>query len=199
MAVILRSSAAITGPSMPSAGFTSLWWLPGTTGGSTADATDVLARFRSCWDAVKAVVDDSLTINFDPICIAVEATTGALVGAFAGTDPASVVGTSIDHPLPWQTQGLVRLGTSTIVSGRRLRGRLFVPGPGEDDNESTGIPASAYTTLLTTSFANMLVAGATLSEPVIWHRPTAGAGGTHGLITSVGASPDWAVLRSRRS
>lgn len=199
MAVIMRSAAQITGAGIPSGGFTSLWWLPGTTGGSVADATDILDRFRDCWDAVKGVVDDSLTINFDPICIAVEATTGVLTGAFAGTDPASVVGTSIDHPLPFQTQGLVRLATSTVVGGRRLRGRLFVPGPGEDDNESTGLPAVAYTSLLTTSFANMLVAGATLSAPVIWHRPTGGTGGTHGLITSVSASPDWSVLRSRRS
>jgi hypothetical protein len=199
MAVIMRASAQITGAVMPTPGFTSLWWLPGTTGGSTADATDILSRFRACWNGVAARIDDSLSIDFDPICIAVEATTGVLTGAFAGTDPLTVTGTQAGDALPRQTQGLVRLSTSTVVGGRRLRGRLFVPGPAEADNDSAGLPTGTYTSGLTSGFADMLNAGATASVPVIWHRPTGGAGGTHGAITGVSASPSWAVLRSRRS
>jgi hypothetical protein len=199
MAVIMRAAAVISGAMMPTQGFSSLWWLPGTTGGSTADATDILSRFRGCWNGVAAFFDDGLTIDFDPICIAVEATTGVLTGAFVGTDPASVTGTEAGDPLPAQTQGLVRLATSTVVGGRRLRGRIFVPGPAEARNDSSGLPNSTYTSGLTSGFAAMLTAGATASSPVIWHRPTAGAGGTHGLITGVSAAPTWSVLRSRRS
>jgi hypothetical protein len=199
MAVILRSAALITGTSMPTTGFTSLWWLPGTTGGSTADATDALARFRAVWDGLKSHMDDGLTIDFDPICIAVEATTGVLTGAFAGTDPSSVTGTAAGDPLPSQTQGLVRLATSTVISGRRLRGRLFIPGPVEADNTSAGVPSSTYTTDVTTAAATLFDAGATASEPVIWHRPTGGSGGNHGLVTGVTTVATWSVLRSRRS
>jgi hypothetical protein len=199
MAVILRTAALITGTSMPTTGFTSLWWSPGTAGGSTADATDCLARFRTFWDTLKSHMDDGLTIDFDPICIAVEATTGALTGAFAGTDPLSVTGTAAGDPLPGQTQGLVRLATSTVVSGRRLRGRLFIPGPVEADNTSAGVPSSTYTTDVTTAAATLLAAGATASDAVIWHRPTGGAGGASADITGVGTASTWSVLRSRRS
>jgi hypothetical protein len=199
MAVILRSAATLTGTGIPSTGFTSLWWAPGTVGGSTADATDALARFRTAWDAVAPYMSSSITVDFDPICIAVEATTGVLTGAFAGTDPTSVPGEAAGQPLPYQTQGLVRLATSSVIGGRRLRGRLFIPGPVEADNEATGLPSTTYTGALTTGFATLFDAGATGSEPVIWHRPTAGAGGNSALVTGISAAPTWSVLRSRRS
>jgi hypothetical protein len=198
MAVILRTAAQLTGAASPDPGFTSLWWLPGTTGGSTADATDCLDRFSDFWISAASAVDDAYTVDFDPICIAVEATTGVLVGAFAGTDPASVVGTATGDPLPRQTQGMIRLGTSTVVSGRRLQGRLYVPGPVEGSNSINGVPEAAYVTDITTAAGTLLNPGATASDPVIWHRPTGGAGGSHGIITSVAGSTTWAVLRSRR-
>lgn len=199
MAVILRAAATITGATIPSTGFTSTWWSPATAGGSTADATDILARFRLFWVALAGVMDDALTIDFDPICIAVEATTGVLTGAFAGTDPTSVVGTAAGDPLPMQTQGLVRLQTSTVIAGRRVRGRLFVPGPPEAENTSAGVPSGSYTTALANAGAALLAAGSTASAAVIWHRPTAGAGGASPVITGVSGSPTWSVLKSRRS
>ena len=198
MAVILRTAALLTGAASPDPGFTSLWWIPGTVGGSTADATDCLARFRASWDAFKANIHQDYTIDFDPICIAVESTTGVLTGAFAGTDPASVVGTGTGDPLPRQTQGLVRLTTSTVIGGRRLRGRLFIPGPLESANTTGGLPSSGYPSALTTSFGSLLTAGATASSPVIWHRPTGGTGGNNALITGIGGATTWSVLRSRR-
>jgi hypothetical protein len=199
MAVILRSSALITGTGLPGSGFTSLWWNPGTVGGSTADATDVLARFRTLWETMKSHISTSITIDYDPICIAVDAPTGVLTGAFAGTDPTSTVGTFAGDALPRQTQGLGRWATSTVVGGRRVRGRIFIPGPCETDNDAAGLPVAGYITALTASLATVLVAGATASAPVIWHRPTGGAGGSSPLITGVGAAPTWSVLRSRRS
>lgn len=198
MAVILRTAAQLTGTASVEPGFTSLWWLPGTTGGSTADATDCLDRFSDFWISAASAVADEYTVDFDPICIAIEATTGALTGAYVGTDPTSVVGSASGDNLPRQTQGLVRLSTATVVGGRRLRGRLFVPGPVEDSNDGAGLPTSTYVTDVTTAASTLLAAGATASVPVVWHRPTDGAGGTHGVITGVATSPRWSVLRSRR-
>ena len=199
MAVIMRSAAILTGAFFTEPGLTQLWWSPGTVGGSTADATDILARFRACWEAQKSIIHQNVTIDYDPICLAVEATTGVLTGAFNGTDPTTTVCTGATDPLPRQTQGLVRLGTSSVINGRRLRGRLFIPGPLEAANDASGLPTSGYTSSTTTSFASMLTAGATASAPVIWHRPQGGSGGASALITSVGTATAWSVLRSRRS
>lgn len=198
MAVIIRTAAAIGGTGFSTPGFTSLWWSPQTAGGSTADATDCLARFRAFWEAIKAHLYSGVTVTFDPTCIAIEATTGALTGAFAGTPPAVVTGTGAGDQLPRQTQGLARLGTSTIVNGRRLRGRLFLPAGPEGDNTSGQGPTATYQSDVNTALGALLVAGATTSMPVVWHRPGPAGAGTSALVTSVVCSSSWAVLRSRR-
>lgn len=199
MAVILRTMALVTGSAYPVPGLTQLWWAPGTVGGSTADATDCLARFRASWNTFAPHLSNSVSVDFDPICIAVEATTGVLTGAFAGTDPLTVTGAAAGDVCPRQTQGLLRLGTSTVINGRRVRGRLFLPGVLEADNNVNGVPFSTYTSDATTAFSSILTPGATASSPVIWHRPQGGAGGASPAVTSVSCSPSWAVLRSRRS
>lgn len=199
MTVIIRTSAQITGSVMATPGFTSLWWVPGTVGGSTADASDCLDRFRDIWGAFSAHISNQLTFIYDPICVAVEATTGVLTGAFAGTLPGPTAGGGAGDALPRQTQGLGRLSTSSVIGGRRVRGRLFLPGPLEADNTSAGVPSSTYVSDAVAAVASILPAGATASAPCIWHRPTGGAGGASPLITGVSASPSWSVLRSRRA
>lgn len=199
MAVIIRTAALISGSAYPVPGLTQLWWSPGTSGGSTADATDCLARFRAAWNTFAPHLTNQVSVDFDPICIAVEATTGVLTGAFAGTDPSTVTGAASGDVCPRQTQGLLRLGTSTVINGRRVRGRLFLPGVLEADNNVNGVPFSTYTSDATAAFASILSPGSTASAPAIWHRPVAGAGGGSPLVTSVSTSPSWAVLRSRRS
>jgi len=150
------------------------------------------------WEGCKVNIDQTISIDYDPICIAIEATTGALTGAFAGTDPTTTVGGATGDILPHQTQGLGRLSTSTVFGGRRLRGRLFIPGPPESVNSAGGLPTSSYTTTLTTALGTLFTAGATASQAVIWHRPQGGTGGGSAPITGVSAAPAWSVLRSRR-
>lgn len=198
MAVIIRTNAILSGTAFPSPGITGMWWSPQTAGGSIADATDCLARFRAAWNAITAHIDDAIAVDFDPICIAVEDTTGALQGAFAGTDPATVGGAVATDALPHQTQGLLRLGTSSVIGGRRVRGRLYIPGPCEVDNSVNGNPAASYISDITAAFAALNTAGATTSMPRIWHRPQGGSGGQAVAITSFAVATSWSVLRSRR-
>lgn len=199
MAVILRAAAVLSGASIPTGGFSQTWWLPQTVGGSNADATDILARFRAAWATWAPNIGVGYTATFDPICIAVESTTGVLVASFAGTQPAAVTGSGAGDPLPFQTQGLVRLLTSTVLNGRRVQGRLFIPGPLEGGNTTGGGPTAAYQTAYDAGGDGMLAAGATTSSLQVWHRPVNGAGGANASVTSTSPSPTWAVLRSRRS
>jgi hypothetical protein len=163
-----------------------------------ADATDILARFRTFWNTWGPHIGTGISIDFDPICLAIEASTGVLTGAFAGTDPTTVVGGAVGDLLPRQTQGLLRLNTSTVIGGRRVRGRLFIPGALESDNSSAQ-PTGTYLSDLNVAAATLLAAGATASSLVVWHRPTPGVGGgASPAVTGVSAAPTWSVLRSRR-
>lgn len=198
MAVIIRTDALLTSSLSSDPWLASMWWLPGTTGGSTADATDCLDRFRDMWVLLAAKVATGVSIANQGTVIAVEATTGALTGAFSGVAGAAVSSSGGSAPLPAQTQGMIRWATAGVVNNRRVRGRTFVPLPDEGDNDTSGKPGSSYTSQLALGVAALLTAGTTASEPVVWHRPVNNAGGSQHFITGGGARTTWAVLRSRR-
>jgi hypothetical protein len=199
VAVILRTSALVTGSGLPAGGLTQLYWAPGSVGGSTADATDCLARFRALWVSIGTRLSSSISFVFDTTVLAIEATTGVLQGTFEAAPALTVTGGSGSEPLPRQTQGLIRFGTATVLNGRRVRGRLFVPGVQEGDNDGSGQPLAALVTALTVAGGSILSPGATSSEACIWHRPVNGSGGASPDINSASGSPNWAVLKSRRS
>lgn len=199
MSIILRTNALVTGSGLLGGGLSTMYWAPGSVGGSTADASDCLARFRGLWVSIAPRLSSTISFVFDQTVLAIEATTGVLTGSFTAAPALTVVGGSGSEPLPRQTQGLIRWGTASVINGRRVRGRTFVPGVQEGDNDGTGSPLAALVTALTTAGATIFVAGATSSEACIWHRPVGGTGGASPDITSAAGSPTWAVLRSRRA
>ena len=141
----------------------------------------------------------SITFTFDQTVLAIEATTGVLVTTFTAAPALAVTGTDTGDVLPRQTQGLLRWGTASVIGGRRVRGRLFMPAPAEDQNSISAAPEAAYQSALTTAGATVFVAGATASAACIWHRPNGAGPGASPLITSAAAAPVWSVLLSRRA
>ena len=99
---------------------------------------------------------------------------------------------STGQPLPFTTQGLVRLLTNTFNGARRIRGRVFIPGLTEAATQG-GAPDSAFVNtvngLLTTWLAD--AQGTSL---VVW-SPTAGF---PSVVASATLWSQFAVLRSRR-
>jgi hypothetical protein len=107
------------------------------------------------------------------------------------TTPSSGQGTDAGDAMPPTVQGLLQVRTASIVNGRQLRGRIFLPGNGESQN-AVGIPTAATLTDYNTE-ATALINDANTSW-VVWSR-------THGLKGTVSQSSmwtKWAVLRSRR-
>lgn len=175
-------------------------WQPGTGGGSTADATDCLARFRAMWASLGAKIATGGSITFNPFCEVFDSATGDLTGAFTGTTPAAVSPSGGSSPLPAQTQGLISWHTGVIRNGRFLSGRTFVPLPDEGDNTAGAVPSGSYTSQLAAAVTALLTAGSTASEPVVWGRPSTpgGSNGVSGVITSGVGSTEWASQRKRR-
>src|SRR5262245_10964754 len=198
MVVMLKTEAILDGASVADSWLSTLYWEPGTVGGSNSDATDCLARFRAFWNAMNGIVCSGVTATFNPLVLAIDAADGELQAAFTGATPSPVTFVMTGDPLPSQTQGLITWNTSTVVNGRRVRGRTYVPLPSESHNAS-GAPQPAYTTGLQAGVAALMTAGSTASRPVIWHRPPpAGGLGIDAPVIGGSASPAWSVLRSRR-
>lgn len=198
MVVMMRSDAHLTSSLSSDPWLSTMWWIPGTAGGSTADATDILDRFRDFWVAVAPKIANGVSIQMQGTCVAVESATGVLTGVFSGTAGTAVASSAGSGPLPAQTQGLIRWLTNGIVLGRQVKGRTFVPLPDEGDNQTTGQPGSSYTVQLGLGGAAILAAGATASAACVWHRPGPGGAGSAHAITGYTPQSTWAVLRSRR-
>lgn len=198
MAVIMATRGTLSGADIAEPYLLTQFWLPGTPGGSTADASDALDLFSSMWTGLANIVCSSQTINFDPTCLTYNDATGDLVGAFSGTLPAPVTTSGGTTPLPKQTQGLIAWGTGGVVNGRRVIGRTFIPLPDEANNTTAGEPSSSYVANANASAGFLLAVGTTATEAIVWHRPSpAGAGSSH-PITTPSARTRWSVLRTRR-
>ena len=148
--------------------------------------------------AVETFLDDteasrSSTVSWatDPDVATLNVGTGT-IEAITSVTAASGVGTASGDALSPATQGLLRIYTGTIVGGRLLRGRIFLPGAVESVNNATGGPMSAIAVDYNTAGA-ALVSDANTAW-MCWSR-------THSTAASV-ATVDfwakWAVLRSRR-
>jgi len=108
------------------------------------------------------------------------------------TTPATGTGTAAGDALPPIAQGLLRLFTSTIVSGRLLRGRIFLPGAPESDSASTGGTSTTYRSDYEAAAA-ALIADAN-SDWSVWSQ-------THGVLANISSATiwnKWASMRSRR-
>ena len=115
---------------------------------------------------------------------------GALEGT-TSTTPATGTGSLAGTAVPQASQGLLRLITGAVVGGRLLRGRLFLPAVGVNDN-TNGVPSATYVADYNAAAA-ALIADANTNW-IVWSQ-------THGFSTAIVSATVWskfAVLRSRR-
>lgn len=158
------------------------------SGGFTAqDCVDAVGTF---WDSIKNLLHTSLTLTSEP-AVAQLALDGTLQGVET-TTPFSHSGTSGSEPLPFATQMLVQLTTDTVVNGRILRGRIFIPALTESSNDN-GRPTAAA--IAAVGIAATVLAGPTnLVFLGVWSRKWT----TLGQVRAASAWSEFAVLRSRR-
>jgi hypothetical protein len=178
------------------------FWRPGTSGGSTADATDIVARVRTMLVAAQPTYSIGCAYVPQLGVDVLEDSTGHLTGSFSAAPVASVTGTVAGDPMPPQTAYLVRHNTNLIVGGRRLRGRTYFGVPGESQSGGGGGPIGTFPTTLQTAFTGLITGGTTLSFPVIWARPVSTPvprAGTSGPVTSSEVvTTFWGTQRNRR-
>lgn len=172
----------------PSGDWLTLFHFDRLLGGTAQDSVDTARDF---WDALKTGMSNVVTVNIDGAVEIVDPSTGSPTGIDTATS-RTVSGTFTGDVLPYQTQGLIYWNTGTWVGGRQVRGRTFVPAIPENYNDPSGVPSSAYMTLLANA-ANVFV-NATICQPTVYSR-------THHQdypITSAHPQNQWAIMRTRR-
>lgn len=188
----MNLAGGVTGP-----GLMTFFFAGGDQGLATTASNDVLTFLN----AIRARVYGPMTMTLDPVVANIDIPTGNLLGTFSGLG-TTVTGADGGEPLPRTVQGLVQTHTAGVVHNRAVRGRLFIPGPTETNNEPPGTPTLAYRTQM--SDAAGALASAVGSDWGCYSRRFLGTPsnparlGTFHPITSAGTWNQWASLRSRR-
>ena len=120
--------------------------------------------------------------------------TGTLTGAWSDSTPLGGTGQAASESVPDAAQILLRWATGSVVNGRFLKGRTFVPGF-VAAGLFNGNVSSSNITLFNTACDNFLAAGVDFG---IWHRPASGTGGTFIPAVSGSTWQEMAVLTRRR-
>jgi len=177
------------------------WSLPGGNAVSVMwfDATPAASTQRTAlhafWTAVKAFQATSGSYAIDGAGRELESTTGALTGAWTEASSKTGTGTGGATQLSDADQILVQWRSPTILNGRFMRGRTFVPG--------ISSPQLSNGNVLAATVSSIAAAGQTLctsgAELQIWHRPVAGAGGVATDAATCTVWNEFAVLRQRRT
>jgi hypothetical protein len=121
-------------------------------------------------------------------------TTGALTGAWTETTAYTGPGLVSGQAVPDATQILFRWQTGTIVNGRFLSGRTFIPGCAAINQDEGNLEESLRAAIE----ANGVTFAGSAATPVVWHRPVAGTGGQQVQMTDCSVWEEFAVLRGRR-
>lgn len=154
------------------------------------DADNAVTAVGTALALYDGLVDNQVTWATDPEVPVMDEATGQSISAFS-TTPLSGTGAQSSSNLPFATQGLLRLRTGVFVSGREIRGRLFLPGLVSASNtDGTVTPANKANI---DSWFDGLRTDAN-SVWVVWSRKN----GQVATITSNVMWTQWASLRTRR-
>lgn len=174
---------------------------PGAPGVTTfyqdpAIAQPNAAAVRSFFNTLAPLLPAGLTITVPSTGDIIEENTGALSGSWSVTPaPTVVTGTGTGN-YAGNAGGVVHWLTTTVVNGRRVRGRSFIVPLIGSAFFTDGSLATATIGTMSTAASTMLAA--TADHFVVWHRPRPGIPGSKAATVS-SSVPDLAIsLRSRR-
>lgn len=154
---------------------------------------------RAFFEAVRGSFPLALRIQIQPLVARINPATGELEDEIPLTTPLVVVSGSGNIVGSVVSGVCVNWRTSTIVDGRRVRGRTFLIPLQGGAYESDGTPsAGALAEFRAAATALATVNVGSPSELVIWKRPINREGGSTATVTSAQVSDKPAILRSRR-
>jgi len=183
---ILRIRTAWTG--VQGAPYLSTHYFTRVDSSSAASAADAVAAL---WDGLADTMQEAVDWTVEGFAAVIDDTTGALTGLDPISGGNSGSGTASASLNPLVSQGLLRLQTSAVVSGRILRGRTFLPGSVESYN-ATGAPEAGYISAVNAAFDDLMAVPD--AELRIYSR----AHNTSAVVVSGSCWDQWAALRSRR-
>lgn len=199
MATILRVRSVVNSASGATSALVTTYW-DSTGAGLAALATESVARVRAAFNAMAAAIPSGSTYVPNLLVDEIDENTGAIVNQVTAAAPAAVTFSSASPYAPLQTQSIVQFQSATFIAGRRLRGRLYIPGVAQGAVGTTGQPTPAQQTALANFNTALGATVVTATNQRVWHRPNkvTHVGGLSAVVATRTVAASFGVLRSRR-
>lgn len=159
-----------------------------------ADVADQRAALASFWGDLDGTLTVDTNWRIRDAGVDVDETTGTLVDAWSDFNVYQGAGAAPSAPVPDASQLLLRWRTTTIINGRFLQGRTYVPGLAAANTIGGNVSPAVLSggAVFITDFLDALVGFS------VWHRPSDEGPGQAVSVTSGGIWSELAVLRRRR-
>lgn len=164
--------------------------------GPGATPAFVRLSIQEMWEALVSALSTTTTWSIDTDGRILDSATGTLLGAWTDPEVLTGAGTDAGQPVPDASQVLMRWSTGSVVAGRFLQGRTFVPGLSNSETEGGNLGAGTRTTFVNAQAGFLL---ALAGQFGVWHRPKNKAGGVFVSATGGTTAAELAVLRRRRN
>lgn len=159
-------------------------------GGDQTAANAAVAAVADWWGDLDGDMTDEISWRTLPDVELINDSTSELQDIFSVT-PETGNGGNVNERLSPATQALMRWRTGSIVNGREVRGRTFIPGLTEQTNDA-GVPSSGFTASANAAAATLVGLG------ILRIHPTSRIVNPNPEVIAGSLWANWAVLRSRR-
>jgi hypothetical protein len=162
-------------------------------GHEPGQANPTATAVKTLLDNLNTALATGLTCEIVPEQTVIDTVSGKPVSLEAATPKTINTFSATGDPLPWTSQGIVRLPTSIYNDGRRLRGHFNIPGMMESQS-ANGVLAAPTKTQFDGFLATFLASTNTTGKLAVWSR-------RHQMWASAESAVMWTqfgVLRSRR-
>lgn len=151
-------------------------------------AADEVAAVVAFWQQVAGFLDNAVTYQVQSDVVQLDSATGQQTGIVV-TPGGARQGTDASPALPPANQGLIRLTSNAFFGGRRIRGRIFVPGVTSGSQDANGKPSADFRLAMQQGATYLVQNGLSIYSPT--NRVVA-------VVSGVSTWTEFAVLRSRR-
>lgn len=157
--------------------------------------SDQRAALETLLDGVCLSLDDTTSYVVETSGREFEDTTGTLTGSWADATARTGQGAATNEPVADATQMLIRWYTPSIINGRFLQGRTYIPGVAAGNLQGGNLNPTSQAGLQV--YVDAFIA--TPAELVVWSRPTGSRPGSSDTVTTGAIWNEFAVLRRRRN
>lgn len=157
------------------------------------DAEDAQVAWGNFLNAMASSWHTSVAWRMESDIVSIDPVTGDIIGVDAGVGRTGQ-GLISGELMPTMVQGLARLQTDTVAGGRRLQGRQFIPGLGEEaSSNGATLSATRKSDLQQPYTALLSAANSGAWDVVVWSRKN----GVTGNVVAATVQDNLATLRTR--